>query len=105
MDTIIYFRTSTEEQFEAIALLLGVNVDVEAGTSLLTKFTMTFPFTFYSDVIDARYTIVVNLLDGVPSTFTFEFTFIFGDPRVTLLKCFFEILKPANCRIIYSEIF
>lgn len=97
--------TSTEEQFEAIALLLGVEVDVEAGTALLTKFTMTFPFTFYSDVIDARYTIVVNILDGLPSTFTFTFTFIFGDPRVTLLKCFFEILKPANCRIIYNEIF
>jgi uncharacterized protein YmfQ (DUF2313 family) len=93
--------TSTAEQFEAIALLLGVNVTVEAGTALLTTFSMTFPFTFYNDLIDARYTILVTLPSNVTSNFTLEFTFIFGSQLATLLKCFFNILKPANCRIIY----
>lgn len=93
--------TSTEEQFEAIAELLGITVTVEAGTAYLTTFTMTFPFTFYSDLIDARYTIVVTVPDDITTNFTLEFTFIFGSTLLTLLKCFFNILKPANCRVIY----
>lgn len=95
--------TSTEEQFENIALLLGLNVDVEPGHSLLTKFTLTFPFTFFSDVVDARYTIVVTFLDALEAAeFTHTFPFVFGDTRVGLLKCFFNILKPANCQVIYK---
>lgn len=95
--------TSTEEQFESIALLLGLNVDVQPGHALLTQFPLTFPFTFFSDVVDARYTIFVTFLDVIDSAnFTLTFPFVFGDVRVGLLKCFFNILKPGNCQVIYK---
>lgn len=96
--------TSLAEQFENIALLLGLNVRVEAGTALLSTFTLTFPFVFNSDVVDARYTILVTFLDVLDAaTFTHTFPFVFGDTRVGLLKCFFNILRPANCQVIYQE--
>lgn len=95
--------TSTAEQFEAIALLLGLNVDVTAGTGILSVFPLTFPVTFFDDVIDARYTILVNFLDAIDTaTFTHTFPFVFGDARVGLLKCFFNILKPADCQVLYK---
>lgn len=96
--------TSTEEQFEAIALLLGLNVNVEPGTALLSTFTLTFPVTFFDDVVDARYTILVTFLDVLDAArFTHTFPFVFGDTRVGLLQCFFNILKPSNCQVIYRE--
>lgn len=96
--------TSTEEQFEAIALRLGVNVNVSAGKALLTTFPITFPVVFFDDIIDARYTIVVDFLDDVESSsFPFEFPFTFGFIGVGLLQCFFNILKPSNCQVIYRN--
>lgn len=97
--------TSTEEQFEALAALLGLNVKVSPGKVLLSTFTLTFPVTFFDDPIDARYTIVVDFLDEIEgSRFTLQFPFLFGDARVGLLQCFFNILKPANTQIIYRTI-
>lgn len=95
--------TSTAEQFEAIALLLGLNVKVIPGTALLSRFTLTFPITFFGDVIASRYTIIVLFLDEIDvARFTHVFDFVFGDARVGLLKCFFEILKPSNCEVLYK---
>lgn len=95
--------TSTAEQFEAIALLLGLRVRVLPGTALLSTFTLTFPFVFNDDVIDARYTILVIFLDELDAArFPHTFPFPFGDARVGLLKCFFNILKPANVQVIYQ---
>lgn len=95
--------TNTSDQFEYIGSLFGINVVVKAGEESLTTFPVTFPFTFYNDILDARYTILVEFPDiTTEAIFPHTFPFIFGDNSVLLLKCFFEVLKPSNCRIVYG---
>lgn len=85
--------------WEYIAQQFGFNCRVYAGTDK-AKFTYTFPINF----IDVpKYTIVVDLYDVVPPTeFTLIFTAYFGENRVNLLKKVFEIIRPADCVIIYN---
>ena len=93
--------TSTEEQFEVIAENLGLDVDVSAGAEY-ASFPITFPYTFIADSArELRFIIVVDLKEVAGSTFTLTFPITFGDPRVSVLKCFFNKLKPANTKIIY----
>ncbi len=92
--------TSTEEQFEAVALRLGLVVDVISGYDY-ASFPLTFPHTFLGDLREIRYTIVVDMKDVAFSRFDFIFDFVFGNPLVPILKCIFGRLKPANCRVVY----
>jgi len=94
--------TNTAEQFENIAAKLGVNVKVYNGTE---PEIFTFPFTFpvfLSDTVrNTRYIIYVQWLDQQPSVFPFTFPITFGTLAQSILICFFNKLKPANCKIIY----
>ncbi len=93
--------TSIEEQFEAVALSLGLVVDVINGKDY-SSFPFTFPMTFIADSVrEARFMIVVDLKGVSGSTFPLTFPITFGDPRVSVLKCFFNKLKPANTKVIY----
>jgi uncharacterized protein YmfQ (DUF2313 family) len=92
--------TSTEEQFEAIALALGLVVDVRPGGEY-SAFPLTFTHTFLGDQREIRFTIIVDMENVPVGAFTYEFPFTFSDPVVGALKCLFNRLKPANCRVVY----
>lgn len=92
--------TSTEEQFEAVALKLGLVVDVMPGGEY-ASFPLTFPHVFIGDQREIRFIIVVDMKDVPFSRFDFIFDFVFGNPLVSILKCIFNRLKPANCKVVY----
>jgi len=87
---------STEAQFEALAVILGLtDIDVSAG---LAPENAGLSF----DDTQARFTIVVRR----PATggFPYQFPMKFIDPVVTLFECFILQLKPANVRVIFVSI-
>lgn len=85
--------------WEYIAQQFGFNCKVYAGTDK-TRFTYTFPINF-ADY--PKYTIIVDLYDVTPSAeFPLIFPVKFGEYGVNLLKKVFEIIKPADCVIIYN---
>lgn len=87
--------------WEYIAEQFGFKVKVYAGTDK-TKFTYTFPIIF-ADY--PKYTIIVDMYDVLPpAEFTLIFSVVFGEDRANLLKKVFEIIKPADCVIIYNYI-
>jgi len=92
--------TSTEEQFEAIALLLGFVVDVSCCNPSGSGFPYTFPIAFTEDR-DERFKIYVTFPDDPDEAFPYTFPIEFKDALQNILKCFFAQLKPANCIIIY----
>ena len=91
----------TAPDWEYIAKQFGFKVKVYAGTDK-TTFTYKFPIIF-ADY--PKYTIVVDMYDVLPpADFTLFFSVVFGEDRANLLKKVFEIIKPADCVIIYNYI-
>ncbi len=112
----------TADDFEDLALIFGVEVEVQSGVEVGNIFTLVFPVQFLFDTEkQARFTIVVTFLGEDPLTFplifpaTFspglanenefplEFPFVFGSGIIGLIKCLFTKLKPANCDIVFVE--
>jgi uncharacterized protein YmfQ (DUF2313 family) len=83
----------TVEDFERLALVFGVTVDVLSGVDSGLSF---------DDITTARYTIVANI--EVPERFIYTFPFTFGSQLTALLQCIFERVIPENCRVIFQEI-
>lgn len=52
---------------------------------------------------DPKFTIVVEYAIVSANVFTLYFPIYFGDPEVNILVCLFNKLKPANCRIIFTN--
>lgn len=92
--------TSTAEQFENVASLLGFEVTVSCCLSGSEGFPYTFPITFLEDR-DERFKIYVTFPDDDSDAFPYTFPIEFKDPLQNILKCFFAKLKPANCIIVY----
>jgi uncharacterized protein YmfQ (DUF2313 family) len=93
--------TSIEDQFERLALKLGLTIDVISGIDY-QSFPFTFPIYFVGDSNrELRYIIVIDLKETAASVFPFTFPITFGNPAVSIMKCFFEKLKPENCDIVY----
>lgn len=93
-------NATTAEQFEAIALILGYTVNVQAGLDV-GGFPLTLPFILLN-AAEAPFTIVVTLdAADAPSGFplTFPFTLTNGTPDI--LQCLFDKLKPANTTVIF----
>lgn len=79
------------EDWEYIAKCFGFNVRVRSATE-----------TDLEVLDNPRYNIVVEFLDfEPPQTFTMYFDIYFSDVDISLLKKVFNIIKPANCFIIY----
>ena len=93
----------TAEDFEDLALIFGIDVQVESGADVSTFFPFTFPAILFSSEKEARFTIVVTFLEEAPNEFTLEFPITFGDGLIGLLECLFAKLKPANCNIIFVQ--
>lgn len=94
------YGTSTKEQFEALAVELGLNVEVIAGYDR-AHFPYTFPIILWRDLKEARFTMVVDMDNVVSSTFPLTFPFVFGDAAAAIMKCLFYKLKPSNTVIKY----
>jgi len=93
--------TSTDEQFEAVALKLGFVVTVESGIDYIS-FPLTFPYVTIATEREARFTIVVDMANIESSGgYPYEFPFVFGDNIAAVLKCFFDKLKPSNVQLLY----
>lgn len=95
--------TSTAEQFEALALAMGEEINVYAGDEAgIFTFPFTFPIKFLTEgERKERFTIFIEWVNQVPSVFPLTFPIIFGTLTQGIITCFFEKLKPANCKIVY----
>ena len=93
----------TVEDFENVAEILGVEVEIFSGIDGI----MVLPFTlgasiFFGDITSARYTIFVNIT--LPDRFTYIFPIKFGSEVISLLECLFNKMKPANCQVLFSGV-
>ncbi len=79
------------EDFEAIAALFGVDVDVRPGVPGL------------GTGLKERFTIIVEFLDLSPTAFPLIFPFPFGTSPIAIVKCLFEKLKPADCTLHFID--
>lgn len=79
------------QDYEYIAKLFGFNVIVRPCTE-----------TEVQPLSDPRYNIVCTFVDFRPAqTFTMYFPIYFSDIDVSLLKKVYQLIRPANCDIIY----
>jgi len=93
-------NATTAEQFEAIALILGYVVDVQAGLDI-GGFPLVLPFILL-DAAEAPFTIIVTLSAAdSPSGFPLVFPFTLTDGTPDILNCLFDKLKPANTNVIF----
>lgn len=89
------------KDWENIALQLGYVCKVYPA-SVTSKFPYMFPIRFLSN---PRYVITVDFY-GVepPSVFPLQFDFTFGESKILTLQKIFNIIKPADCDIVYNYI-
>lgn len=92
-------NTTTAEQFEALATILGVTANVKSGFEE-SVIPQTIPFIILDDD-EVGYTIVAEL-DSEPSPATIPqiIPFIIQENITTILECLFNKLKPANTQMI-----
>ena len=97
-------NATTAKQFKTIAMILGYDIDVNAGKeSPYSTFPMTLPFILM-DPTDAIFSIVVTINDPV-STGGFPLTlpFTLASGATEILSCLFDKLKPANSLIFFNN--
>lgn len=93
-------NTTTKEQFETVADILGLTVTVTSGLPFST-FPLTLPFLLLS-AEEAAFTIVVTLDSSLePQGLPLVLPFILTSQFPTILECVFNKLKPANTQIIF----
>jgi uncharacterized protein YmfQ (DUF2313 family) len=95
----------TEQDFKDLAALFGYNVEISNGIEYGT-FPLIFPFTFFANTKQARFTMIVNLPTSLAPTSVFPlvFPFTFSDGGGSVLECLFRKLKPANTSIVFNYI-
>ena len=95
----------TEQDFIDLAALFGYTVEISNGTEY-GVFPMTFPFTFFNNVGQARFTMIVNMPTSLAPTSVFPMTlpFTLSDGGGSILECLFRELKPANTIIVFNYI-
>jgi uncharacterized protein YmfQ (DUF2313 family) len=108
----------TKDDWEAVALLFGVDVDVNPGLthSDIVNPLVNSPLIVFPSALIARNTIVVlfdvsELVDPI-ELFTYEFDaapdpplgFRFGNQEIGTVVCLFEQMKPANCNLMLREV-
>jgi uncharacterized protein YmfQ (DUF2313 family) len=96
--------TNIASAYEELSVKLGSPCKVLTGCGagrLTFDFNFTATFQLSDSERDARYTIYIEFLHDDAYDFTYTFPFPLGVDIDSLLKCFFNILKPANCQITY----
>ena len=93
----------TEEDYIALADLLGVTIEVIAGAEIGT-FPYTFPLIFFENERHARFTLVIRYTVQAASRFPLTFPFVFGDSAIALLECIFRKVTPSNVNLLFDAI-
>ena len=87
------------EDWERIASLFGFKCKVYPAINV-SRFPLTFPILFTDN---PTYTIIVDLYDVLPpAEFPLVFPVHFGEYTASFIKKVFNIIKPANCTIMYN---
>lgn len=55
-------------------------------------------------VTGSRFTITVNFIVTAAEEFPYIFPLPFGNEQIAILECLFNLLKPANCKVIFEQI-
>jgi uncharacterized protein YmfQ (DUF2313 family) len=93
-------NATTKKQFENIAKVLGYDIEVETGVDTST-FPMTFPIILMNQA-EAPFIIVVSLDASLkPAGFPLKFPMSFTSDVPDILKCLFNKLKPAHCKLYF----
>jgi uncharacterized protein YmfQ (DUF2313 family) len=88
---------STIADFQRIADVFGFNVIIRPGED-----QFNIDPTPFVDIEDSRFAIAVTFLDSLnPNTFPLPFPIQFRSSNVNILRCIFDLLRPANCRMVY----
>lgn len=94
----------TKADFIRVAALFGYTVTIETGT-VQGGFPLEFPLMFFSSSKAAKFTIIVTTpLPGGVDDFPLPFPIPFNAGGLTLLKCIFDLLVPANVKVIVRSI-
>lgn len=89
------------EDWENIASKFGYKCKVYP-TATISYFPFRFPINFYES---PQYAIGVEFYDvAPPSRFTLQFPITFGATGVIQLQKIFEIIKPADCKVVYRYV-
>lgn len=89
------------EDWENIASKFGYKCKVYPPATI-SYFTFRFPINFYES---PQYAIGVEFYDiAPPPRFDLQFPFTFGATNVIQLQKIFEIIKPADCEVVYRYV-
>jgi uncharacterized protein YmfQ (DUF2313 family) len=93
-------NATTAKQFEEIADILGFDIEVTNATDF-SQFPYQFPIPLLS-ASEIPFVIIVNIF-GLEQgkTFPYEFPITFTEPVEQLLRCLFEKLIPAHCKLFF----
>lgn len=95
----------TEADFENLAAILGITVDIIDGITAGTTFPLTFPSVLLGLTDEeARFTIVVTYTTTAVEQFPYTFPLTFVEDTVSILRCLFNKLKPANCNVLFQQV-
>lgn len=91
---------STEAEYIALAAKFGYVITITPGTSE-GGFPKKFPFIFFSNDKDRRFSVIIRI-QGVSGGNRFPYTFpiTFRQDIVSLLRCIYDRIKPANVKLI-----
>jgi len=103
-DVLIKLSSSvqTAQDYVDLAALVGLTVIVEPGVAVIS-FPLTFPILFLQ-AGEQRFTLVVKFQESPDYIFPLTFPITFPEDKITLVKCLFNKLKPANVNIVYQQI-
>lgn len=93
----------TAQDFIDLAALLGIYIEIVPGAEA-GGFTYTFPIIFAETGKEAKFTMIVLYLETATEVFPYTFPIVFGESALSILRCLFSKLKPANVKLIFRQI-
>lgn len=94
---------TTDIDFIELAAYFDTNIEILNGFDFGSFFPLVFPFFFFANEKEAKFSMVVKFLDidRPQNTFPLTFPFTFDPPNdADFIICLFEKLKPANVKIL-----
>ena len=97
-------NVSGVDDYVSIANKLGLTVEILPG-NLDLGFPYTFPFVFLNLPSDSKFVLVVRIQNANPEEkFPYTFPISFEQTATQILKCVYNLIKPANVLIVYEEL-
>lgn len=100
---LVSLGVQTAADFVALAALFGITATIKGG-SVHGVFPYEFPMIFFPDSRTAFHTIVVDLVGGGATTFTYQFPITFDTAELGLVECLFKKLKPAHVDVLFIDL-